>query len=111
MSDIINLKNQGKNSQEISEILNIPKINVDIELIKDYCSVDSRKHLLGILINVIKDLNTNPNKTYTELSKCYNVSSKTLSYHLLRAQIFIYRKNANVRHKFNQNDIDKIYEL
>ena len=111
MSDIINLKNQGKDSQEISEILNIPKINVDIELIKDYCSVDSRKHLLGILINVIKDLNTNPNKTYTELSKYYNVSSKTLSYHLLRAQIFIYRKNANVRHKFNQNDIDKIYEL
>ena len=56
---ILLLLQSGLNSQEISEKLNLDKLEIDLFIIRNYCSVKTRRHKLELFEEIIKKY---PNK-------------------------------------------------
>ena len=107
---ILLLLQSGLNSQEISERLNLDKLEIDLFIIRNYCSAKTRRHKLELFEEIIKELHENPNLSYITLSNKYPISAKMISHHLTKSGVYFYRKSARVQHKFNEALVKQMYQ-
>ena len=100
------------NSKEIAEKLQIEKSIVDKKLLEIYFAKHkkvSEQH--PIFLQILDRLNQNPDLTYVQLAEEFNLSAKTISSRFISARVYIYRKSANVQHKFDEFIIEDMYKL